>query len=216
MTCLVKICGLTSPQSIDAAVAAGADLIGLVFFTPSPRSLTIDAAAVLARHIPKYVCSVALSVDADDAFLAAITRQVRPNMMQLHGQESPDRVTEVKKLCGLPVMKALAISEPNDVERALAYIDVADRLMFDAKPAQDATRPGGNAQAFDWSLIAPREWSLPWILAGGLTPDNVVEAIKISGASAVDVSSGVEDGIGIKNARKIAAFIDAAKGAHLQ
>ena len=191
-------------------------MIGLVFFPPSPRSLTIDAAAVLARYIPKYVCSVALSVDADDAFLAAIKRQVRPNMMQLHGKESPDRVTEVKKLCGLPVMKALAISEPNDVERALAYIDVADQLMFDAKPAQDATRPGGNAQAFDWSLIAPREWSLPWILAGGLTPDNVVEAIKISGASAVDVSSGVEDGTGIKNARKIAAFIDAAKGAHLQ
>ena len=211
MTCAVKICGLTSSEAVDAAVKAGADMVGFVFFPPSPRSLNVEAAAALTQRVPNSITQVALSVDADDAFLEAIAIRVRPNIMQLHGQEPPERVVEVQRLCGLPVMKAIAISGPDDVDRAYDYTAVADRIMFDAKPPEGSTRPGGNALAFDWSLIAAKDWRLPWILAGGLTPGNVVEAITASGASAVDVSSGVENSSGVKDAEKMCAFISAAK-----
>ena len=216
MTCSVKICGLTSSEAIDAAVEAGADMVGFVFFPPSPRSLTIEAAAALAKRVPDRVNRVALSVDADNALLAAIAMEVRPDMMQLHGQETPERVTEVRELWQLPVMKAVAISGSTDVDRAHDYLAVADWLMFDAKPPQDATRPGGNAVVFDWSLIGAKDWGVPWILAGGLTPSNVTEAIVASGASAVDVSSGVENNTGIKDTEKIFEFVTAAKGTELQ
>ena len=142
MTCAVKICGLTSSEAIDAAVEAGADMVGFVFFPPSPRSLTIEAAAALAKRVPDRVNRVALSVDADNALLAAIAMEVRPDMMQLHGQETPERVAEVRQLWQLPVIKAVAISGLADVDRAHDYLAVADWLMFDAKPPQDATRPG--------------------------------------------------------------------------
>ena len=212
MTCAVKICGLSSPDDVDAAVGAGADMVGFVFFPPSPRSLTVETAAALAPRVPYDVTRVALSVDADDAFLQAIVLQVGPDMMQLHGDETPDRVTEIRNRYGLPVMKAVAISGPEDVKRAYDYGVVADQLLFDARPPQGADRPGGNALVFDWSLIASKNWGVPWVLAGGLTPKNVVEAIAASGASAVDVSSGVENAAGAKDAKKISAFIKAAKG----
>ena len=154
-----------------------------------------------------------MSVDADDTLLDAIVADAGVDMMQLHGHEPFERVTEVRARYGLPVMKAVAISGPEDVTRGHAYADVADRLMFDAKPPRDSKRPGGNALTFDWQLIAKESWSKPWILAGGLTPQNVTDAIAASGATAVDVSSGVEDAPGVKNPENIRGFIAAAKGA---
>ena len=213
MTCAVKICGLMSADAVDAAVEAGADMVGFVFFPPSPRSLSVADAAALTARVPDQVTCVALSVDADDPLLDAIVADAGVDMMQFHGHESLERVTEVRDRYGLPVMKAVAIAGPEDVTQALAYADVADRLMFDAKPPKGATRPGGNALAFDWQLIAGASWSKPWILAGGLTPENVADAIAASGATAVDVSSGVEDASGAKNPEKIRDFIAAAKGA---
>ena len=213
MTCTVKICGLMSADAVDVSVEAGADMLGFVFFPPSPRSLSVADAAALTARVPDQVTCVALSVDADDTLLDAIAADAGVDMMQFHGHESLERVTEIRDRYGLPVMKALAIAGPEDVAQALAYADVADRLMFDAKPPKGATRPGGNALAFDWQLIAGASWSKPWILAGGLTPENVADAIAASGATAVDVSSGVEDAPGAKNPENIRGFISAAKGA---
>ena len=213
MTCAVKICGLMSADAVDASVEAGADMVGFVFFPPSPRSLSVADAAALTARVPDQVTCVALSVDADDSLLDAIVADAGVDMMQFHGHEPLERVTEARDRYGLPVIKAVAIAGPEDVTQALAYADVADRLMFDAKPPKGATRPGGNALAFDWQLIAGASWSKPWILAGGLTPENVADAIAASGATAVDVSSGVEDASGAKNPEKIRDFIAAAKGA---
>ena len=213
MTCAVKICGLMSADAVDASVEAGADMVGFVFFPPSPRSLSVADAAALTARVPDHVMRVALSVDADDALLDAIAADAGVDMMQFHGHEPFERISEVRDRYGLPVMKAVAISGPEDVTRGHAYADVADRLMFDAKPPKDATRPGGNALSFDWQLIAGESWSKPWILAGGLTPQNVADAIAASGATAVDVSSGVEDAPGVKNPEDIRGFIAAAKGA---
>ena len=215
LVCAVKICGLTSIKAIDAAVSAGADMLGFVFFPSSPRSLDFETAEILARHIPDEITLVALSVDADNLFLEAIASRVKPDVMQLHGKETPCRVSEVQNLFGLPVMKAVGISGPDDVNRAFDFAAVADQIMFDTKPPPNATRPGGNAIAFDWSLIAAKEWPVPWMLAGGLTPNNVAEAIAASGAPAVDVSSGVEDASGTKDPTKIFSFITAAKGSSL-
>lgn len=208
---VVKICGLMAPEAVDAAVAAGAGMVGFVFFPPSPRSLDVAEAVRLTSRVPSGVTRVALSVDADDALLDAIAAGAGIDMMQFHGKEPPERVAEVRERYSLPVMKAVAIAGPDDVARARAYEDVADRLMFDAKPPKHATRPGGNALAFDWQLIAGEAWTKPWVLAGGLTADNVAEAIRVSGAEAVDVSSGVEDAPGVKNLDKIAAFVTAAR-----
>ena len=212
MALAVKICGLTRETDVDAAVDAGANLVGFVFFPPSPRSISVARAAELTKRVPKDVIKVALSVDADDALLADITANAGIDMMQFHGSEPPQRVAEARARYGLPMMKALAIAGAEDVDRARRYEAVADWLMFDAKPPRSATRPGGNALAFDWQLIAGESWSKPWLLAGGLTPENVREAVRVSGAAALDVSSGVEDEPGIKNAGKIRQFIVVAKG----
>ena len=212
MALAVKICGLTRETDVDAAVDAGANLVGFVFFPPSPRSISVARAAELTKRVPKDVIKVALSVDADDALLADITANAGIDMMQFHGSEPPQRVAEARARYGLPMMKALAIAGAEDVDRARRYEAVADWLMFDAKPPRSATRPGGNALAFDWQLIAGESWEKPWLLAGGLTPENVREAVRVSGAAALDVSSGVEDEPGIKNAGKIRQFIVVAKG----
>jgi len=213
MAMLVKICGLTRETDLDAAVEAGADMIGFNFFPPSPRAVSIARAAELAARVPEGVVKVALTVDADDDLLGDIAANAGVDMMQLHGHEQPERVVEVRRLFGLEVMKALPISDAGDVRHAHAYETVANSLLFDAKPPKDATRPGGNAIAFDWRLIVGEKWTKPWLLAGGLTPENVAEAIAVSGARGVDVSTGVEDAPGIKSADKIRRFIAAAKAA---
>jgi phosphoribosylanthranilate isomerase len=199
MAMLVKICGLTRETDLDAAIAAGADMVGFNFFPPSPRAVMIERAAELAARVPEGVVKVALSVDADDELLGKIAETACADMMQLHGHEPPERVVEVRRRFGLEVMKALPIFDADDVHHA--------------KPPKGATRPGGNAIAFDWRLIVSEKWSKPWLLAGGLTPENVAEAIAVSGAPAVDVSTGVEDAPGIKSADKIRRFIAAAKAA---
>ena len=208
----VKICGLTQPADVDAVVAAGAAYCGLVFFPKSPRNVTFDAAAALALLAPIGLAKVALVVNADDAFLDALTAQVPLDMLQLHGSESPERVAEVKTRYGLPVMKAVGVADASDLAALDAYMNVADQILVDAKPPKNADLPGGNGLAFDWRLIAGRYWTKPWMLAGGLTPDNVGQAVKMTGARQVDVSSGVESAPGIKDAKLIRAFTDAAKG----
>jgi len=213
MTTSAKICGLMAADAVAAAVEAGAAMVGFVFFPPSPRSVSIEACAALTATVPAGVTKVALSVDADDALVADIANRAGVDMMQLHGRETPARTAQVRETFGLPVIKAVAIAGPDDVARARDYEAAADMLMFDAKPPKEATRPGGNALAFDWKLIAGERWAKPWILAGGLTPENVAEAIRISGAPAVDVSSGVEDSPGVKNAAKIRAFLAAVREA---
>jgi phosphoribosylanthranilate isomerase len=203
----VKICGLNNPDAVAAAVEGGARFVGFVFFPASPRAVTPAKAGELGKAVPPGVVKVALVVDADDQLLADIVKNARVDLLQLHGHESPQRVAEIKARFELPVMKVVAVSSEADVEAARVYEDVADRLMFDAKPPKDATRPGGNARAFDWELLKGRTWRKPWILAGGLNAGNVAEAVRTSGARVVDVSSGVEDGPGRKNPKKILEFL---------
>ncbi|MBM1633832.1 phosphoribosylanthranilate isomerase [Sulfitobacter mediterraneus] len=208
----VKICGLTDRAALDAAVVAGARYVGLVFFEKSPRHISLPDAAALAALIPEGICKVALVVDAEDAFLDRLLAEVPLDMLQLHGKESPARVLEIKARYGLPVMKAVGIADASDLPALEAYMQVADQILVDAKPPKDAALPGGNGLAFDWRLIAGRRWPVPWMLAGGLTPDNVEEAIAMTGANQVDVSSGVEQAPGVKDVSKIAAFCAAAHG----
>lgn len=208
----VKICGLTDPADIPAAILAGAAYVGFVFFSKSPRHLDLESAAAMARSVPEGIAKVALTVDADDTALEALRAQVPLDMLQLHGRESPARVTEVKQRTGLPVMKALGVASETDLTQIDFYAKVADQLLIDARPPRGADRPGGNALAFDWSLIAGRRWPVPWMLAGGLTPENVAEAIARTGARQVDVSSGVERAPGEKDPELMRAFIDAARG----
>jgi len=210
----VKICGLTESRHVAAAVAHGARYLGFVFFAKSPRNLTIKAAHVLMLAVPDGICKVALTVNADDGFLDDLSRQLPIDMLQLHGVESPDRVSEIRSRHGLPVMKALGIADPSDLTKINAYAQVADQLLVDAKPPREAALPGGNGLSFDWRLIANRRWAVPWMLAGGLTPDNVAQAIQLTGAKQVDVSSGVEAGPGAKDETKIADFLRAAHGEH--
>ena len=213
MPARVKICGLSDAAHVDAAVAAGAALTGYVFFPKSPRYVTIAEAAALTARVPEGVAKVALTVDANDDALRAIIEGAGIDTLQLHGHESVARVQDVKTTFGLPIIKALPIADTADVDAARAYDGVADMLLFDAKPPKDATRPGGNAVAFDWDLLRGTDWTSPWLLAGGLTVDNVVDAIRASGAVMVDVSSGVEDAPGQKNIDKIRSFIAAADSA---
>jgi len=208
----VKICGLTDPADIPAAILAGAAYLGFVFFPKSPRHLPLERAATMAASVPEGVAKVALTVDADDATLDALTGAVPLDVLQLHGAESPARVSAVKARYGLPVMKAVGISGPEDLDQISFYARVADQILVDAKPPAGTGRPGGNAQTFDWSLIAGRRWPVPWMLAGGLTPENVAEAIRLTGARQVDVSSGVESAPGVKDAGLIRAFIEAVRG----
>jgi len=207
----VKICGLTRPADVDAAVAAGAAYVGFVFFARSPRNVTPDVARELALRVPEGVAKVALMVDPETDFLDALTTQVPLDMLQLHGHESPERVTDIKSRYGLPVMKALGVAGPEDLPQIDTYARVADQLLIDAKPPKGADRPGGNALAFDWGLIAGRRWPVPWMLAGGLTPANVAEAVQRTGARQLDVSTGVEIAPGLKDAALINAFVMAAR-----
>ena len=210
MAVAVKMCGLNSPEAVDAAVQAGAQLVGFVFFKATPRAVTPEEAGRLARRVPSGVLKVGLVVDADDTTLEHILREVPLDLLQLHGNESPERVAEIKARFKIAVMKAVAIAGPDDIARAHRYETVADRLMFDARPPKNATRPGGNAQPFDWALLRGERWTVPWILAGGLTAENVAEAVAVSGAATVDVSSGVEDAPGRKSPAKIRAFLATA------
>ena len=208
----VKICGLTRPEHVRAAAEAGAAYVGFVFFPKSPRHLEIPQARDLALEAPFGLAKVALSVDATDAELDAIVKAVPLDMLQLHGQESPARVADLRARYGLPVMKALGVAEAADLDRIPAYEAVADQLLIDAKAPKGAALPGGNGLAFDWRLIAGRAWERPWMLAGGLTPENVAEAVRLTGAAQVDVSSGVESAPGEKDPARVAAFIGAARG----
>lgn len=210
MSVIVKICGLKEAEHVDAAVAAGAGLTGFVFFERSPRNVSIAEAKMLTARVPAGVRKVALSVDADDDVLRAIIDGAGVDTLQLHGSETVERVRQVRENFGLPVIKAVPVSTLEDVEVARNYEAHADMLLFDAKPPKDATRPGGNAESFDWTLLQGAGFRVPWLLAGGLTPENVAEAVRISGAPMADVSSGVEDAPGRKNTRKIHDFIAAA------
>ncbi len=211
MSVVVKICGLKTPEAVDAALENGADMVGFNFFERTPRFVGIDNAALLCDRVGDRATCVGLLVDAADDAITAIVNSVSLDLLQLHGSESPERVAQVKTRFGLPVMKACAISGPEDIVAARTYEGIVDHLLFDAKPPKGADRPGGNALAFDWHLLAGETWACPWLLAGGLTPENVAEAIQISAAPGVDVSSGVEDEPGEKNLQKIATFLTAAK-----
>ena len=194
-----------------AAVEAGARYLGFVFFNRSPRAVTPKEAAVLVAGVPVGVASVGLFVDPDDASLRRVLEVVPLDMIQLHGKESPDRVAEVKALTGLPVMKAVGIREASDLAQLTDYGLVADMLLVDAKAAEGAALPGGNGLAFDWQLLVGRRFLRPWMLAGGLTPENVAEAVRLTGARVVDVSSGVESTPGVKDVARIGAFVGALR-----
>jgi len=209
MSIAAKICGLTEPKTLDAAIGAGADFVGFVFFPPSPRALEAPDAAMLAARTPETVARVGLFVDPDDSLLDRITETVDLDVIQLHGNEAPERVAAIKGRTGLRTMKVIKVAEAADIALADRYEPVVDYLMFDTKPPKDATRPGGNAAAFDWTLLSGRDWRKPWFLAGGLTADNVTNAIRISGTRYVDTSSGVEDSPGKKSVSRITAFFDA-------
>ncbi len=206
----VKICGLRTIEDVRTVAEAGAAYFGLNFFAPSPRFLTLDVARALALAAPPGLAKVALTVDADDATLDAIVEAMPLDMLQLHGQETPDRVAELRARHGLPVMKVLAVRDEGDLAPLLEYSMVADQIMIDAKAPEGAVLPGGNGVPFDWRLVAQRRWLRPWMLAGGLTPDNVAEAVRLTNARQVDVSSGVESAPGVKDAGKIRAFVAAA------
>lgn len=208
-----KICGVRHPDAVDAAVAGGARYIGLVFFDRSPRHVGVDLAKQLARRVPTGARVVGLFVEPDDTFLDHVVSQVPLDLIQLHGDEQPGRVREIRDAFSIPVMKAIRVSGPEDLDAAVAYEAVADRLLFDAKPpANVAALPGGNGIAFDWSLLAGRTWRRPWMLSGGLDVGNVAAAVAATAAPALDVSSGVESRPGVKDPDRIAAFLTAVKG----
>jgi phosphoribosylanthranilate isomerase len=213
MSLLVKICGLRTPEALDAALDAGADLVGFVFFAASPRNVSVAAARALGARAQGRAAKVALSVDADDALLEEIVEALQPDMLQLHGRETPERVGAVKVRFGRAVMKALPIAEASDLAAVPAYAGVADRLLFDALPPRDATRPGGLGQPFEWRLLQRVDPGIPFMLSGGLDAANVADALSITGAPAVDVSSGVERAPGEKDPDKIRAFVAAARAA---
>jgi phosphoribosylanthranilate isomerase len=213
MSVSAKICGLKTPDAVAAAIAGGASLLGFVFYARSPRCIEPATAKQLATAVPPSVLRVGLIVDESDARIAEILAGCDLDVLQLHGSETPERVAEIRARFGKQVIKAIPVSEAADLDRAAAYEAVADYLMFDAKPPKAMAKalPGGNALSFDWSLLGNRRFALPWFLAGGLTSENLTEAVRISGAPLVDVSSGVEDRPGEKNVSKIKAFLDASQ-----
>jgi phosphoribosylanthranilate isomerase len=213
MSVLIKICGLKTPEALDVALAAGADLVGFVFFPASPRHVSFEIAHVLGEQVQGRAQKVALSVDATDEELAASIEALRPDLLQLHGREGPDRVTAVRKRFGLPVMKALPIAERADLFPIRLYDTVADHLIFDARATSEATRPGGLGKSFDWRLLDALAVNVPFMLSGGLHVGNVAEALRITAAPGVDVSSGVERAPGEKDTDKIRAFVAAARDA---
>jgi len=208
----VKICGLTTLGTLSAAVASGASYVGFVFFEKSPRHLTIKQASIMAESVPTGICKTALVVDPTDQELDTLLGAVPIDMIQLHGHETVERVSEVKQRFGLPVMKAVGISDETDLNQLNEFSRVSDQILVDAKPPKDANIPGGNGLAFDWRLIAGRRWPTPWMLAGGLTNKNVAEAARLTGARQFDVSSGVETLTGVKDIQLISDFIQATNG----
>lgn len=208
----VKICGINHPDAMTAAVEGGARYVGLVFYERSPRYVPPETAAQLSRLAPTGVRVVGLFVEPDDLFLERIVTAVPLDMIQLHGEEEPGRVAEIRAAYNIEVMKAVKVADAADLDRAAAYQGVADRLLFDAKPPKGvAALPGGNGLSFDWSLLRGRSWTRPWMLSGGLTADNLAEAVRETGATAVDVSSGVEDRPGHKNPDLIRSFLGLAQ-----
>ena len=205
----VKICGLSEPVTLAAAIDAGAAYVGFVFVEKSPRFVTLEQAAPLAQSVKPGVAKVALTVNASDDELKAITDAVPLDMLQLHGNETPERVVHVKARFGLPVMKAIGMASADDLDVLPAYEAVADQILLDAKPPKDGDLPGGNGLTFDWRLIAGRRWPIPWMLAGGLTPDNVAEAVRLTGTRQVDLSSSLETSPGVKDEGLIRAFMAA-------
>ena len=209
MSVAAKICGLSTPETVAAAIAGGARFVGFVFFPPSPRNLSPAQAAPLVRAVPSGVTRVGVFVDPDDDLLKRVLAAAPLDLIQLHGDETPERVAQVKQRFGKKTMKAIKVAGDDDLAAAPRYYKVADWLMFDARPPKTATRPGGNALAFDWELLSARRWPLPWMLSGGLTPENVAEAVGIAHATSVDVSSGIESTPGVKDVAKIRAFLGA-------
>ncbi|HEY4806175.1 MAG TPA: phosphoribosylanthranilate isomerase [Roseiarcus sp.] len=213
MTPVVKICGLSTAATLDAALEAGADMVGFVFFPKSPRHIDWATARALGRRVEGRAKVAALSVDADDETLERIADALSPDLMQLHGGETPARVKRIGELCARPTMKAIGVATGADLAAAEAYEGVADTLLIDAKPPKDAALPGGNGRPFDWSLTRGFHFPGPWLLSGGLDPETVAAAITLSGARGVDVSSGVESAPGVKDPAKIRAFVAAARRA---
>jgi len=216
MSLIVKICGLATPEALDVALDAGADMIGFVFFPPSPRNISFKTAAALEARVRGRAKKVALTVDADDTLLAYVVDALGPDILQLHGSESPMRVAAVKAQFNLPVMKSIAVETKTDLAAIARYAAVADRLLFDARAPREATRPGGLGKPFDWTLLAGATAPVPLMLSGGLDAGNVGEALRITRAPGVDVSSGVEHAPGEKDADKIRAFVRAARSAAAQ
>jgi len=211
MSLIVKICGLSAPEALEVALEAGADMVGFVFFAPSPRHLAWETARDLGKGVRGRARKVALTVDADDAFLASVVEALRPDLLQLHGREKPARVVAIKARFGLPVMKAIAVAAASDLAAVADYAGVADWLLFDARAPRAATRPGGLGKPFDWRLLENLHPGMPFMLSGGLDADNVGAALRITRAPGVDVSSGVERAPGAKDTDKIRAFIGAAR-----
>lgn len=207
----IKICGLTTTDTLDAALSGGAAFVGAVVFPPSPRHIEPLHAATLFERAKGRAKVVAVTVDADDALLTEIALILKPDLIQLHGAETPERAVEVRRLTGAGIIRALPIRGPEDFDEAEAWTPVVDYLMFDAKPPKGSVLPGGVGAAFDWTLLAGRRFEKPWFLAGGLTPDNLAEAVAITGAMLADVSSGVESAPGVKDANRIAAFLQVAR-----
>ena len=213
MSVSAKICGISTPEAVTAALAGGAAFLGFVFFDRSPRNIALEAAERLAQPVRNHAKVVALAVDPSDALVDRIAAGLKPDLIQLHGRERPSRVREIAARSGAGIIKVLPVGEASDLAAAADYDGLVDHLMFDTKPAPGASRPGGSGHAFDWTLLAGRRFQRPWFLAGGLDPWNLAEAVQQSGAPMVDVSSGVERGPGLKDPALITAFLDAARRA---
>jgi phosphoribosylanthranilate isomerase len=214
MSVETKICGVNSAEAVAAAVTGGARYLGFVFYPPSPRAVTTEQAAALAAKVGPGCLKVGLFVDPDDATLAEVLGRVPLDLLQLHGSETPRRVAQIRAAFGVPTMKAIKVARAEDLEPVAGFAGAADRLLFDAKAPKTMKNalPGGNALSFDWRLLAGRRWPLPWMLSGGLKPENIREAVEISGARALDVSSGVEERPGVKSPALIADFLERSRG----
>jgi phosphoribosylanthranilate isomerase len=211
MSLTVKICGLSTPETLDVALQAGADMVGFVFFPASPRHISLGTARTLGRQAKGRAIKVALTVDADDATLANIVETLRPDILQLHGKETVARLRDIRQQFGLPLMKAIPVATSADLTSLAGYAAVADRILFDARAPKDATRPGGLGAVFDWQLLKGLDLKLPFMVSGGLHAGNVAEAIKVTRAGGVDVSSGIESAPGVKDPDLIRDFIRAAR-----
>jgi phosphoribosylanthranilate isomerase len=211
MSLLVKICGLSTRETLQTALDAGADMVGFVFFPPSPRHVSLETGRELGRQVQRRALKVALTVDADDATLDNIMDALSPDIFQLHGKESMARLRDIKQKFGRPVMKAVPVETAADLAVLPGYAAIADRILFDARPPKDATRPGGLGAPFDWHLLENLDLKLPYMVSGGLHADNVAEALRVTGAGGADVSSGVESAPGVKDPELIKAFIRAAR-----